>query len=227
MNTDIEIWKDVPEYEGHYQVSSLGNVKSIKFNKEIILKTSKNRKGYFYVGLLKNGKRKTMYNTKLVAMAFLGHVPCGMELVVDHKNRIRIDNSLKNLRIVTNRENSNNKDKSKTSSKYSGVHWSIKAKKWISQIYFNKKRIHLGCFGNEEEASLIYTNAVKSIEKGEEIVSNKKIKYSKYKGVSWKKQTKKWSAHITINKKLKHLGYFFTEKEAYNAYKKFKKENSI
>ena len=53
-----EIWKDKKDYEGHYQVSNLGRVKSIKFGKEIILK-QKIKDGYYYVGLSKNGILKT------------------------------------------------------------------------------------------------------------------------------------------------------------------------
>ena len=55
-----EIWKDIKGFEQLYQISNLGNVKSLSNNfsrKEKILKP-KQRKGYLYVGLCKNGKRK-------------------------------------------------------------------------------------------------------------------------------------------------------------------------
>ena len=54
-----EIWKDIPNYEGYYQVSSLGNVKSIRFNKEKLLSPSR-YKGYLYVVLYRNKIRKTI-----------------------------------------------------------------------------------------------------------------------------------------------------------------------
>ena len=54
-----EIWKDKKDYEGHYQVSNWGRVKSIKFGKERILKLTKDKDGYFFVNLYKNNKSKT------------------------------------------------------------------------------------------------------------------------------------------------------------------------
>ena len=60
-----EIWKDIPEYEGMYQISNLGNVKSLKrkFVKEDkILKTVTHKDGYLHVGLYKNKTRKENTN---------------------------------------------------------------------------------------------------------------------------------------------------------------------
>ena len=56
-----ETWKDIPQYEELYQVSNLGNIKSLNYNntgKEQILKPRKNKDGYLMVHLYKNGKRK-------------------------------------------------------------------------------------------------------------------------------------------------------------------------
>jgi mevalonate pyrophosphate decarboxylase len=65
----METWKPIPNYEGLYEVSNLGNVKSLRFNKEKILKPSKNNNGYFFVGLCKNCKSKTRTIHQLVAEA--------------------------------------------------------------------------------------------------------------------------------------------------------------
>ena len=54
----MEKWKDIEGYEGLYQVSNLGRVKSLKFGKEKILKILINSHGYAHVILLKEGKRK-------------------------------------------------------------------------------------------------------------------------------------------------------------------------
>ena len=91
-----EIWKDIKDYEGHYQVSNLGRVKSIKFGKEIILKQHINIKGgYYYVCLLKNGKHKNYYVHRLVAEAFL---PITDNLPqVNHKDENKLNNSVDNL----------------------------------------------------------------------------------------------------------------------------------
>ena len=71
-----EIWKDVLNYENHYKVSSLGNVKSVKFGKDTILK-KKIRNKYLAVNLTKNGVVKDFNIHQLVAIAFLNHKPNG------------------------------------------------------------------------------------------------------------------------------------------------------
>ena len=85
-----EIFKDIPNYEGLYQVSNLGNVKSLNYRrtkKERVLKTVVNGVGYLNVYLSKNGKIKTFTVHKLVCMAFLNHTPNGSKgLVADHRN---------------------------------------------------------------------------------------------------------------------------------------------
>jgi hypothetical protein len=158
MNAEIEIWKDVPEYEGHYQVSSLGNVKSIKFKKAKILKSCIHKTGYPQVALSKNGKVKTKWIHQLVAESFLGHVPCRMELVVNHKNFIRHDNRLDNLEIITARENSDQKHLP-SSSKYVGVGWCKIKKKWRASLRVKGKRINLAYFKEEKIASIYYNKA--------------------------------------------------------------------
>jgi hypothetical protein len=161
-----EIWKDIPEYEGIYQVSNLGNVKSLtrivkhnlggdKILKERILKLSKTGVGYFNVILCKKGNLKGFAVHKLVAMAFLNHKPCGYNLVVNHKDFNRLNNNVKNLEIITTRENTNQKHL-KSESKYTGVHKD--GKKWRSVIWINGKNKHLGRFNNEFDAHLAYEN---------------------------------------------------------------------
>ena len=70
----MEIWKDIPNYEGKYMVSNIGNVKSLNFKntkKEKILKTTIAKCGYHYITLCKEGVTKKKYNHQLVAIAFL------------------------------------------------------------------------------------------------------------------------------------------------------------
>jgi len=215
----IEEFRDVDGYEGMYQVSNLGRVKSLKFGKERILKGGINSHGYSLVILYKDNKRKTTRIHQLVVVAFLGHKTCGSELVVNHINFNRTDNRVENLEIVTTRENSNKKHL-KSSSTYTGVCWSKPAKKWQSSIQINGKTKHLGLFTDEIEAHRTYENALICIEEGrvEEIKVKKPNFSSKYNGVSWSKQNKKWLSQIRINGKLKHLGSFTDEIEASNAY---------
>jgi len=157
-----EIWKDVPDYEGVYQVSNLGNVKSFKRNNPKILKACLDTPGYKYVVLSKNNKTKNKRVHTLVAEAFLGHVVCGQKLVVNHINFSRIDNRVDNLEIVTNRENTNKKH-IKSVSKYVGVTWSKDNAKWRAQIQIGYNKKHLGYFSNEEDAYNAYQAVLKEL----------------------------------------------------------------
>lgn len=104
-----EIWKDIKGYEGKYQVSNLGRIKSLNYNrtgKEKILKEIKNKHGYLETTLCKNGKRKTLKIHRLVCQAFLEDY--SEELEVDHIDTNKENNNLTNLRMCTRKENSNN-----------------------------------------------------------------------------------------------------------------------
>ena len=90
-----EYWKPVVGYEGHYQVSNFGRVKSIKFGKERILKPGTNKYGYLLVMLCKDGKVKGFTVHRLVAEAFLPNphnYPC-----VNHKDENKQNNNVSNL----------------------------------------------------------------------------------------------------------------------------------
>jgi hypothetical protein len=212
-----EIFKDIPGYEGIYQVSNFGNVKSLKAKKEKLLKPGIGSNGYKLVVLRKELKSKSITIHSLVAITFLNHKPCGYNLVVNHKDLNRTNNNVNNLEIITMRENVNMKHL-KSTSKYIGVSFCSKSKKWISQIYFNKKHIYLGSFDNEKEAFIYYKNALKSIKNGLLIKIKKADFTSKYKGIDYDKTTNKWRCRILINKKIKYIGRFLTEQEAYLAY---------
>jgi hypothetical protein len=163
-----EIWKDIPNYEGLYQVSNFGNVKSLeryvkgkvenRLQKENIL--SKRLVGnlgnqYYAVTLCNNKDRKQIKVSVLVAMAFLNHTPNGyVGFTVDHIDNNPLNNSVDNLQVITKRENSS-KDK-KGISKYTGVTFNKKSNKWRSQIWINGKNKTLGSFDDELEAHRAY-----------------------------------------------------------------------
>lgn len=103
-----EVWKPVPNYEGLYDVSNFGRVKSLNYCGRYnisILKIHKDKKGYFCVTLTKNHTRKTYKVHRLVYEAFNGTIPDDMQ--VNHINEIKTDNSLWNLNLMTNQENCN------------------------------------------------------------------------------------------------------------------------
>lgn len=146
-----EIWKDVVGYEGLYKVSNLGNIFSTRSGKN--LKPSVNTNGYYIVGLCNKGQ-KTHKVHQIVACSFLGHIPCGMYKVVDHIDGHRLNNDVNNLRIVSNRENTSSY-KNKTS-RYVGVSYHKRSKKYQSSIYLNGKSMFIGRFDSEEEAYKAY-----------------------------------------------------------------------
>lgn len=111
-----EIWKPVEGYEGLYEVSNMGNVRSLAYRKDGVARIMKpwphstfygsNGNRYQVVSLWKNKKGRKIFVHKLVAMAFKPN-PDGKK-EVDHINAIRYDNRADNLRWVTRSENRQN-----------------------------------------------------------------------------------------------------------------------
>lgn len=160
-----EVWKSIKNYEGLYEVSSLGRVKSLSrfvnagrgyVIKERILKPITDKHGYINVGLC----IKKYKVHQLVAIAFLNHTPCKYELLVDHINDVKSDNRLVNLQIVTNRFNVC-KTQGNYLSKYKGVSWDKTKNKWVSRIRINGINKFIGLFNDEFEASMSYQNKLK------------------------------------------------------------------
>jgi hypothetical protein len=168
----MEIWKTIKDFEGYYEVSNLGRVKSIKrigllrngihpvVYKEKILKPAKDGFGYLIVSLSKNNIKKTFKIHHLVTIEFLNHKKCKFELVVDHIDSNKQNNNLDNLQIISQRENTSKKI---TKSKYStGVTYNKKSNRFMSRIYINGVREYLGTFKTALEAKQSYINKLKS-----------------------------------------------------------------
>lgn len=111
-----EFWKDIKGYEGFYQVSNLGRVKSLAkyqkgnggsifWRKETILKPANSGRGYLMVVLIKNKKRKSYILHRLVADAFIPN-PYNLPQV-NHKDENKTNNVVSNLEWCDNKYNSN------------------------------------------------------------------------------------------------------------------------
>ena len=100
-----EIWKDVVGYEGYYQVSNFGNVKSIKrtTSQGKVLKPFVNELGYKFVALCVNGKKKDCRVHRLVAQAFI-YNPKNKEQI-NHLDYNPSNNRVDNLEWTTPKEN--------------------------------------------------------------------------------------------------------------------------
>lgn len=101
-----EIWKDIENFEGLYQISSKGRIRRITKTRKKLLKLCINNGGYYIANLCKNNKRTLVKVHQLVAQAFIPNPenkPC-----IDHINTDRTDNRVANLRWVTHKENNNN-----------------------------------------------------------------------------------------------------------------------
>lgn len=168
-----EIFKDVKDYERLYQVSNLGRVKSLskviirgnnikQYRKENVLKPTPSSNKYLTVGLYKNNNKTTFTVHQLVAIAFLNHKVNGFKLVVDHIDFNRLNNRVDNLKIITTRENTNQKHLN-SRSKYVGVCWNSGMNKWQSRIVINKVRKHLGYFHSEMIAGAVYQRELNEI----------------------------------------------------------------
>ena len=104
----MEEWKDIADYEGIYQVSNLGRVKSLGNNKsrqEKILKLQLHRTGYLLVKLCKEGKKRNYKVHRLVAQAFIPNPDNKSQ--VNHRDENKSNNKVENLEWMTCKENIN------------------------------------------------------------------------------------------------------------------------
>lgn len=109
----MELWKDIPNYEGFYQASDLGRIRSLDhvrkngtneyIQKGKILKFNKNNSEYYRVRLSKNGVVKTYRVNRLIALTFINN-PLNKK-TVNHKDGNKLNNKVSNLEWVTAKEN--------------------------------------------------------------------------------------------------------------------------
>ena len=156
-----EIWKDIQGYDGYYQVSNLGRVKSLSrdvfygmgyyLKKEKILKPTMRKDGYQVVGFYIENIRKLFLIHRLVATAFVKNL-FNKEKVI-HIDFIKHNNNSNNLEWTNLLETAcHQMSNQKSLSEFIGVSFRKKRNKWLSSIVINGKPIHIGSFKTQEEA---------------------------------------------------------------------------
>ena len=109
---EVEIWRDICGYTGKYQISNLGNVRSLdrfdslnRFKSGSIRKISTEKDGYSYITLIgDNSKSKSFFIHRLVAMSF--EIPGFDKIQINHIDGDKSNNKISNLEWVTASENS-------------------------------------------------------------------------------------------------------------------------
>lgn len=137
-----KIWKDIPGWEGRYQASTLGEIKSMpnrKHKEDYNLKPVINSVGYYQVYLYDNGKKKCYKVHRLVYEAFNGPIPEGMQ--VNHINEVKTDNRLTNLNLMTCEENNNWGTRNERIAAKNG--------RWVIKLSLNNEILHFYKSANE------------------------------------------------------------------------------
>ena len=199
-----EVWKDVVGYEGLYQVSDLGRVKS----RNKIMTPVKHKHGYLKIQLRKEGVSKNFFIHRLVMIAFKGF----SYLVTDHLNRNKEDNRLSNLEYVSSRENSCRGILSDLSvSKKVPVRGvtTNKSGRFLPMKSINGIPTYLGCYGSIEEAENAYLEGERT---------SSALCVNERKGVYRVKGKDFWQASAYISGKQKNLGWYDRKEDAEEAF---------
>lgn len=208
-----EEWRKVFDHK-NYEVSNLGNVKSLKYGKEKILKARIQTNGFSSVCL--DGKNKSIHH--LVAQEFIGYQINKLTLV-DHADGNKLNNRLDNLDIISPRNKKSNY-KTDRSSEYKGICFLKQSNKWKASIQIDGNRIYLGSFHNEEEASEAYNIAVDNLNGGQDILgTDKKSKYG-ISDIKFNRTSRMWDTYIKYKGEDILIGSFKKEDDGREAYQK-------
>ena len=228
MNSE-EIWVPVVGYEGIYEASSLGRVRSIdriiggRFRKGQLLAPHEGDRPYYHVVLHNSGIGRTRRVHKIVTEAFLGI--CPDKYVVDHIDGDTRNNCINNLEYVTISENTVRGHKKPKH--LQGVSYNKRMNKWQTEFAIDGKRHFLGTFESSLMANLAYKNAKRNYE----LSGILPVELQKPSFVRFSKQHNKWyfkklRGHGK-NKKIIEYKSFSTKEEAVSYSIEYCKENGI
>jgi hypothetical protein len=231
----VEQWKDIPDYEGLYQVSDLGRIKSLEkprkkstnnpnsFVRERIMKGSLGKR-YLCTALYKDGFSKSFLVHHLLSITFLNFKPNMGDIIVDHINNIPTDNRLINLQLITRRHN-NIKD---VKSKSEAVGLYERNGFFNVTISVNGISCGLGNFRDKNEAIKKHKEAFDLIENKQDISHLIKKRNNKTEFTGVYNSGGKFTSQIWYNGFTFNLGSYNTKEEASSVYQlaySLKKEN--
>ena len=121
-----EVWRDIDGYDGMYQVSDLGRVRSLKFGKTRVLRPQKDKGGYLYVNLYRYRKMKHLYVHRLVAQAFIPNDD-ESKTQINHINECKSENHFWNLEWC--------------SAQYNLTYNNIQHRRWINRNDYKRDKI--------------------------------------------------------------------------------------
>lgn len=197
-----------------------------------------NQHGYPYCKPKPKYKKMGLFSSKLAHSVLLDKGVKGRKIVIDHIDGNKLNNQKSNLRVCTHTDNMRNRKpqciyaNKEVASKYKGVYWFKEQEIWRVQVYVNGKRKPYGLFTNEIAASNCYNYYAKESfgefallndcpympkEEWQQYMRGTK-RSSKYIGVCYSKNDKKWIAQICHNYHRTRIGSFDTEIEAVIAY---------
>ena len=144
----LTIWLPIKGYP-NYEISICGMVRNVITKR--ILKNQIDSSGYYSVVLYENNKTKNYRIHRLVSNHFIPRLT--KNKYIDHIDNDKLNNTVSNLRWVSQQQNCFNASLSKkNTSGIKGISFYKKINKWIVQIGFNNKLIYLGCYANIEDA---------------------------------------------------------------------------